>query len=116
LGIPIIPKKMLKSKNNSISPDEFFRNLSIRANGMPEDSVRMVYYALLKVVVDQFRVGRDINMPGLGKLYVKQYKPSKGFNVNKGEIVIRKGHKEVEFVSADTLKKYINGIDIILPN
>lgn len=107
---------MLKSRNNSITEADMFRALSLRSNALPEDVCRDVYYGLIKMIVDQFRNGRDIILPGLGKLYVVHRKASKGMNINKGQVEMRPPHNDVIFCTADSLKKYLNSININIPN
>jgi len=107
---------MLKSRNNSITEDEMFRALSLRSNGLPENTCRDVYYGMVKMIVDQFRSGRDIILPGLGKLYVVQKKATKGLNIHTRMVEMRPARNDITFVGADSLKKYMNSIDLNFPN
>lgn len=107
---------MLKSRNNSIGEDDLFLQLGIKSGGLPDDVCRNVYYGLVKVIVEQFRSGKDIILPGLGKMYMVEKKPSRGLDVSKGEVVMRPGHREIVWNTADSLKKYINTMEVHFPN
>jgi len=100
---------VLKSKNNSITEGEMFAALSKHSNYLPEGTVKDVYYGLLKVITEQFRAGKDIILPGLGKLYVIQKREQQHYNINLRKIdKILPPSRQVVFIMSDPFKKYIN--------
>ncbi len=102
---------MLKKKANSISEEELFASLSHYANGLPDKTVRDVYYSLIKVIVNQFRRGKDINLPKLGTFYVVEKKNIPLTNLNTGE-KYRKNIRVITFTGCKAIKKYISSMDI----
>ena len=97
---------MKKSKNNSISEGDLFLELSKRSNSLPESTVKEVYYGLIKVIIDQFRAGRDITLPGLGKFYISESN-TRLYNINTKTSYSAKLRKVV-FLACGSFKKYIN--------
>lgn len=102
---------MARTRNNCITEGELFAALARRSNSLPEDTVREVYYGLVKVIVDQFREGRDVNLPGLGRLHLTDARSSRSHNVATREEYVR--HlRQVVFSSCKELKLYIAAMHV----
>lgn len=98
------------SKNNAITEAELFTALSRRSNSLPEDTVREVYFGLVKVIVDQFRAGREVLLPRLGKFSLTEH-DYKRIDINTGAPCASRLRK-VTFSGSLELRKYINNMDI----
>lgn len=105
--------KERKTRNsNSIGEGELFAQLSRRSNSLPEDTVKEVYYGLIKVMIDQFKKGKEIILPGLGKFYLIERKDYKRFNFKTGVLTLKARMRKVVFVGCKAFKSYINEMEI----
>lgn len=96
-------------QDKSINESEFFSRLAKYSNYIPENTVRDVYYALLKVIAEQFREGREIILPNLGKFYVFTKPPQKHYSFKtRGVTEVIGVSKQVDFQVSQSLKGYIN--------
>lgn len=102
---------MLRKKNNSITEAELFAEISRRSNYLPEETVKQVYYGMVKAIVEQFRNGRDCELPGLGSMYVIRKPAQRVHNLNKGMVWMPE-KSVIEFRFARSLKEYVNSIRI----
>lgn len=100
------------SKDNSISEGELFAALSRRSNSLNADVCKEVYYGLVKVIVDQFRAGKDIILPGLGKMYLNKRPGRNSRNINTKALEWIPEKNEVAFKVAKPLREYIHSITI----
>lgn len=101
---------MKKSPYKAISEDELFTAISRRANSIPENVVRDVYYSLINTIREEFRQGREIVLGGLGKLFIyEQNLKHINFKTGMGEV---RTIKKIQFSGDEGLKKYINEVEI----
>ena len=96
---------------SSINEGELFKKLSDRANFMPEDVIREVYFGLIKVIIGEFRDGKEVILPGLGKFRLVNMKDHKRVNIATGEAYVSDMRK-IAFSGCAALKKYINQMTI----
>lgn len=101
-----------KGKNNSITEMEFYSQIAEQANHIPVEVVREVYGAMLRVMATQFKAGRDLTFPGIGKLYAVMHAPKRHHNINTMEYDVLPAKRIIHFTAALSLKKYINAIEV----
>ncbi len=94
-------------KNNSINREDFFKALSSHSNYIPEAAAREVYYGLVRLIIKQFKEGREINLPDLGKFRLIVMKGHKKHNIATGATDIIDLRK-IAFSGSIPFKKYIN--------
>ena len=92
---------------SSISEAELFKKLSDKANFIPEDTVKDIYYSLIKVIISEFRDGKEVILPGFGKFRLIEIKDYRRVNIATGKAYISDMRK-IAFSGCVSLKKYIN--------
>jgi nucleoid DNA-binding protein len=98
---------MINKKNNAKTEAELFDALVMRSNSLPLDTCKQVYYGLVKTMMDEFRNGREVNLPGLGRFALVEMKGHRYHDVTTGSIKI-KDIRKIAFAGCVALKKYLN--------
>lgn len=102
---------MRKPKNNPMTEGEFFASLAKKANYLPEDTLRDVYYGLVKFIMAQFREGKQVNLPHLGRFTLAKIKGHKRRDINTGQMD-EKDIRQIYFLGCAELKNYIQNMEV----
>ena len=103
---------MAKPKNNAMSEEEFFASVGMNANGLPEEVVRSVYFGMLKNIIEEFRKGREINLPKLGTVYLYPGRNVRIRNIHTGVIETHPRSNEIHFKANYRLNEYIKTLPL----
>ena len=98
---------MINKKNNAKTEAELFDALAMRSNSLPVDTCKEVYYGLVKTLMDEFRNGREVNLPGLGRFALIDMKGHRYHDVNTNSTQV-KDIRKIVFAGCRGLKKYVN--------
>lgn len=101
-------------KKKGITNEEFFERLVIRSNGLPKDVVKDVYYSILKVMMDELRDGKEIELPNFGNVRLIEIVGHRRKNVNTGEYMDT-SFRKIGFSFHKNLKSYVNNMTIRKP-
>lgn len=97
-----------EKKENCLSEDEFFTEISARANYLPPETIRQVYYAMVKLLVAEVKTHGRVIMPDLGTLLLKYSKSRRSININTGKIEVLPEKKSLKLQPDHKLKRYFN--------
>ena len=92
--------------------NEFYEKLSKHNNYMDPASLQKVYYSLLKLILDEVRRGKEIELPDFGKFKILEQKERKIRNVNTGNIDIVKPTQIIKFYPSKKLKEHIKNVEL----
>jgi len=81
--------------------------ISAKCNYADPKLVEQVYYATLRVILDELRTNGKVWMPDWGKFRVTEYKRRKIGNVNTGESEWIPPTKVIKFDACTKLKYYV---------
>lgn len=88
----------------------FFKNLTDRSGAYSEESVRNVYFGLVKLITDGFRAGAVVELPHIGKFSVRTRVARFKGNPWGGEKQFMQATKEVKFDPNYIFRKYVRGM------
>ncbi len=85
----------------------FFDKVSAKGNYLDPSVVTDVYYALIRLILEELRTKGSIEMPEFGKFRVHEHKARRSTNVNTGEVIMLDAINIVKFEPCKKLKYYI---------
>jgi len=98
----------------SIESDEFFKLLAVKAGISDLDTVKRVYYGMIKVLSGELRKNHVIKMPDWGEFVLRVYKARNTLNVNTGRIEFLPAKPTVKFNPDLKMKKYFYSLSEVL--
>jgi nucleoid DNA-binding protein len=90
----------------SIGPEEFFKQISIHSGGVDIDTVRDVYYGMIRTISRELRDKHVIKLPDWGEYLLKIYKERISRDVNDGILRMIPAKPAVRFSPNRNVKKY----------
>ena len=91
--------------------DLFFKDLTDKSNSYSEESVRDVYFGLVKLITEGFRSRATVELPHLGKFSLRERKGRFKGNVTTGEKEFLPATKEIKFEPFYAWKAYVRKMD-----
>jgi nucleoid DNA-binding protein len=91
-----------------ISKDKLFKDVSSRANNVDIDSVRIIYYALLKTIIMELDKSGSVTLPNFGRFYIVDLKEKEAPGLNGEAVQHFPARKKVRFKDGEGLQKYFN--------
>jgi nucleoid DNA-binding protein len=91
---------------------KFFDNISGRCGYVDPESVKAMYYGMVKEILDELVDKGSISLPHWGTFKVTQKKERNIRDVNSGNIIKIPKKKSVVFLASKRLKYYIQNKDI----
>lgn len=88
-----------------------FYNLVSIKSGLEVDIVKRVYFAIIKVLVEELKNWGEILMPELGRFSIIIYSGRKIRDVNTREIKQTSPVRVLKFAPWYTIKNYIKGLE-----
>jgi len=90
----------------SINPDEFFDQIAIHSGGTDPETVRRVYYGMIRTISRELKDKHSVKLPDWGEFKLKIHKSRLSRDVNDG--IMRKipARPVVSFVPDLKVKKY----------
>ena len=86
----------------------FFENVSSYCNYMNPKLVRDIYIATSRHLIQSLKRDGEVELPNIGKFYIKQYKERMGTNVNSGERTVYPDVMVVKFKPCRQMKACFN--------
>jgi nucleoid DNA-binding protein len=108
---PPFPRYYNIMKGNSISKDELFKEISLKADFCDKELVGKMYYGLLRTMIEQLRTGKDINLPDFGVFYVHYAVPRQSRSIEDGQIRNIIGRKCLKFRPGTKIKAYFKALE-----
>jgi len=85
----------------------FWLEFSKRNNFQDEETIKNVYYALMRLILDELRANGKVYLPNWGEFTVVHKNAKKIRNVNTGQEDIVEAMNLVKFKPCDRLKSYV---------
>nr|MCK4930023.1 HU family DNA-binding protein [Nanoarchaeota archaeon] len=85
----------------------FWEEFEKRNNFKDKETLKSVYLALMRLILDQLREEGKIELPNWGEFYVVERKARKIKNVNTGYHEVIPAMDTIKFTPCDKLKSYI---------
>lgn len=101
-------KRLLKKQRKLSSKETFFNDLAIETGYMDIESVRQVYYAMVKMLTRELRLNNNTRLPDFGDFVLMKHCERKTFNVNTGKYHLLPMRNVLKFEVHHNLKKYFN--------
>lgn len=92
---------------------DFFRLYSVKIGTGDVELAKRSYYALVKTMMSLLRTQEFVELPDLGKMFIKHVPAHKRHNVSMGVMVENSGFKEIKFCPCRNLSYYIRSIKTI---
>ena len=90
----------------SIGPEEFFKLVSANA-GVPDvQTIKDIYYGMVRTMSREIRDKHTIKLPDWGEFSLKIHKSRKMVNVNTGKLTMIPAKPTVKFTPDYKVKKY----------
>lgn len=90
----------------SIKPDEFFKLVSLNSGVSDLETIRNVYYGLVRTISRELKQKQIIKLPDLGEFVLKIHKSRRSVSVNTGQLEILPPKPTIKFKTDTGLKKY----------
>lgn len=90
----------------SIKSEEFFKLVAVRAGVSDLDTIKRVFYGMIKVISSELRNKHTVKMPDWGEFNLLIYKSRNTLNVGTGRIEPLPPKPMVKFVPDLKVKKY----------
>ena len=90
-----------------LDKNKFWKDVSDRCNYIGVDTVRSVYYALMKELINEMLDKGSICMPDWGKFEIRTYAQRRFTNMKTGKLNTIYEHKRINFAPNKKLKSYI---------
>ena len=104
-------KKMNKIKAAPrIQKDEFFRLIAINSGVGDLDTVRDVFYGMVKTISKELRSKNRVKLPDWGEFYIKVQKPKKTWDVERKIMKTISERPMVKFNPDYKVKAYFYGL------
>lgn len=95
----------------SIKSEEFFKQVALNSGIVDLQTVKNIYYGIIKTISKELKGKQVINLPDWGKFFLTTYKSRKALNVSNGEIEILPPKLAVKFQADYKVKKYFREWD-----
>lgn len=102
-------------KNNimkKIKPEEFFKKVCVASGVSDLQTVKNIYYGLVKTVSRELRTVQFVEMPDWGKFHLHIYKSRRTTNVNNGQIIVIPPKLVVKYIADWKVKKYFASVGV----
>jgi len=86
--------------------EDIFDEISAECNYIDRDTVRSVYYALIKVISRKLRIKSAAMIPDWGRFYLHRHSPRMSLDVNSGTFKSLEAKTTVKFTPDYKVKKY----------
>jgi len=100
----------MNRKHSTIKPEEFFRQVALRAGIAELKTVKNIYYGMLKVLTSGIRGSHSIVAPDWGEFRLTVYKPRRALNVGTMKVEMLPTKPTVKFTPDYKLKKYFQSL------
>ncbi len=94
----------------SINPEEFFKLIALKSGISDLETIRRVYYGMIKVISGELRSKHVIKMPDWGEFSLLIYKSRRTLNVNTRQLENLPPKPMVKFHSDVKVKKYFHAL------
>ncbi len=94
----------------SINSEEFFKLVAVKAGIVDLDTVKKVYYGMIKAISNELRNKHVVKMPDWGELSLLMYKSRRTRNINTGRVEALPPKPMVKFVADYKVKKYFHAL------
>ena len=92
----------------SIGSEEFFKKIAIHANIMDVETVRDVYYGMIRTISRELKDTGIIKLPEWGNFYLNIHKERRSNDLASRTIKILPAKTTVKFSPIDKVKKYFH--------
>ena len=100
----------MKSKSKSIPPVEFFKKIALDSGVNDLQSVRDIFYGMVRTISRELRENREVELPDWGTFVLRMHKERRSKDVNDGLIRIIPPRPTVKFVPNYKVKKYFRSL------
>jgi nucleoid DNA-binding protein len=100
-----------KKKIKALLVDDFFEAIAKNSNFIPVDTVRDVYYGMVRVIGQELRAKGAVDLPDLGTLVIHKHKERMSVDVNTGQLIKIPEKSTIKFRPCFDLKKYFHLLD-----
>lgn len=90
----------------SINSEEFFKQVAINAGIVDLQTVKNIYYGMVKTISRELKEKQIISLPDWGKFFLTTYKSRKALNVSSGNMETLPPKLAVKFQADYKVKKY----------
>ena len=103
-----VKNRRRKSAYRFFEEEELFRLISERANYVDTKVVRDIYYAMMKLMVQEIKKNGAFRLPKFGDFFAKFMKERMIKDVNTGQMRYCPQKRLIKFETNNDLKKYLN--------
>ena len=90
----------------SIKSEEFFKSIAVNSGVTDLDTVRRIYFGMVKTISRELKNRQEINLPDWGKFYLKVQQQKRVKNINNGMYIILPPTPLVKFTPDYKVKEY----------
>lgn len=90
----------------SIKSEEFFKQVAINSGVVDLETVKNIYYGIVRTISRELRNKQVVNLPDWGEFVMVVHKSRKALNVTTGELEILPPKPTVKFKPDYKVKKY----------
>lgn len=92
----------------SIKSEEFFKQVAVNSGIVDLQTVKNIYYGLVRTISKELKEKQIVNLPDWGKFLLMTRKSRKALNVSTGNVEILPPKPEVRFKTDHKVKKYFH--------
>lgn len=97
-----------KKKITALNKHDFLQAVSANSNYVSPDTVRDVYYGLVRVIGLELRDKGAVDLPDLGTFVLHNHKARRALNVNTGTLEMLPEKATIKFKPCYDLKKHFH--------
>lgn len=94
---------LLSHKENEMTKAELLKELASRTNQTVAE-VKKTYNALFEIQKEELLKGNKVDIPGLGKLFIKDVAARNGINLHTKEKIVIAARKALKFKAGSVIK------------
>lgn len=88
--------------------EEFFSSVAAKANYVSGESVKDIYYGLLRVIIQELRERGAVNLPDFGDIVIHRHKARMSHDLQTDSMVMLPEKSTIKFRPCKELKKYFH--------
>ena len=92
----------------SIKQDEFFSLITINSGGVDHETVKKVYYGMIKTISRELKSKQIIKLPEWGDFKLKLHKARNSVDVNSKQIIVIPAKATIKFSPDYRVKNYFH--------
>ena len=96
--------------------DKFFPDLSSQSNYLPEDTIKEVYYGLIKLIGSKLLKDGKLMCPDLGEFVLHTYPRRNAFDVRAKKVKVLEARNVVRFRPCRKMKEHFHKTDGVYKN